>query len=112
MRRSPSMEDDMADTKQFQASRVIHAPAQRILALLAGPARHTEIDGSHMVQGSESLPITDADQKFVVNMFREDLGHYRTLNTVVAFDPPNRIGWAPTLDTSYSCPLVDRLAAI
>jgi hypothetical protein len=45
-------------------------------------------------------------------MFRDDLGHYRTVNTVVVFEPPTRIGWAPALDTSFPCALVDRLAAI
>lgn len=102
----------MADTKEFQVSRVIHASAEQIFACLAAPGRHTEIDGSEMLQGSDSPPITAAGQRFVVDMFRDDLGHYRTINTVVVFEPPNRIGWAPALDTSFPCPLVDRLAAI
>jgi hypothetical protein len=102
----------MTDAKQYQVSRFIHAPAEHIFALLADPARHTEIDGSDMLQGSASSPIAAADQSFVVNMFRDDLGHYRTVNTVVLFEPPTRIGWAPTLDTSFPCALVDRLAAI
>jgi hypothetical protein len=91
---------------------VINAAGEQIFALLAEPGRHAEIDGSDMLQGSESPPITAAGQEFVVDMFRDDLGHYRTVNTVVVFDPPTRIGWAPALDTSFPCPLVDRLAAI
>lgn len=102
----------MDDTKRFQVSRVIHAPTERIFARLADPARHAEIDGSGMLQGSDSLQITATGQRFVVNMFRDDLGHYRTVNTVVAFEPPTRIAWAPALDTSFACPLVDQLAAI
>jgi hypothetical protein len=102
----------MADTKQFQVSRMIHAPAEHIFALLADPARHSEIDGSATLQGSESSPITAAEQRFVVNMFRDDLGRYRTVNTVFVFEPPTRIGWAPRLDTSFPCALVDRLAGI
>ena len=102
----------MADIKQFQVSRLIHSPGEQIFALLSRPGRHSEIDGSDMLRGSDSPPITAAGQRFVVNMFRDDLGHYRTVNTVVVFEPPTRIGWAPALDTSFPCPLVDRLAAI
>jgi hypothetical protein len=102
----------MADNKQIQVSRVIHAPAGQIFALLADPGRHAEIDGSDTLRGSDSPPITAVGQQFVVDMFRDDLGNYRARSTVVAFEPPIRIGWAPALETSFPCPLVDRLAAI
>jgi uncharacterized protein YndB with AHSA1/START domain len=102
----------MADTKQMKASRVIHAPAERIFALLADPRRHAEMDGSGTVRGGDNPPITTAGQQFVMDMFRDDVGGYRSISTVVAFEPPTRIAWAPALDTSFPCSTVDRLAGI
>lgn len=98
----------MDDTQRFRVSRVIHAPADLIFARLADPARHTGIDGSGMLGGSDSPQVTETGQRFLVHMSRDDLGHDRTVNTVVAFEPPTRIGWAPALGTSFPCPLVDR----
>jgi hypothetical protein len=65
-----------------------------------------------MVKGAESGPITKAGQVFVMSMHRDDLGHYRTVNTVTEFEPGTSLGWAPALDRSYQCELVERFAGI
>ena len=49
---------------------------------------------------------------FIMNMHRDDLGHYRSKNTVTEFEPETSIAWAPGLDRSYPCKVVDMLANI
>ncbi|MGD9530393.1 SRPBCC family protein [Pseudonocardia sp.] len=90
----------MDTSRKIQVSKVIGAPAEDIFAVLADPNRHTEVDGNGMVQGPEgdSPPLGGIGQVFVMRMHRPELGDYRMVNSVTAFVPGARIGWAPTLD--------------
>ena len=97
----------MNDDKTMQVTRTIQAPADRVFAVLADPTQHTVIDGSGLLRGSESDAISGIGQVFVVDMYRDDLGAYRVLNTVTAFEPDRRIGWAPNLDPD--CALAEQL---
>lgn len=103
-------EENIVDTgKKLQASKVINAPADDIFALLADPNRHTELDGAGMLRGieGESPPISIVGQVFTMNMNQPDLGDYRMVNSVTAFVPGSRIGWAPRVDPS--CELAEKL---
>jgi hypothetical protein len=100
----------MSDGKQLKVTRTVRAPADQIFALLTDPKQHVVIDGSGTLQGSDSGLITEIGQIFAVNMYREDLGPYRTLNTVTALEPGRRIGWAPDLDPE--CELAPRILGV
>jgi hypothetical protein len=65
-----------------------------------------------MLQGTDSDPITKVGQVFIMKMYREDLGDYRTVNTVTELEPGARLTWVPSLDRSYPCRLVEMLANI
>jgi uncharacterized protein (TIGR03086 family) len=100
----------MSDVKQIEVSRVVHAPAERVFAILADPGRHRAIDGAGMLQGTDSGPITEAGQVFAMYMHHDDLGDYRVFNTVTEFEPGRVVGWAPRLDPD--CDLAEKLAGI
>ncbi|MFC5951788.1 SRPBCC family protein [Pseudonocardia lutea] len=102
----------MGDAKQMEVSRVVHAPAERVFAVLADPRRHGAIDGSGTLRSTESGPVTAAGQVFTMHMHHDDLGDYRSLNTVTEFEPGVVVGWAPRLDTDFECELVGKLAGI
>lgn len=103
----------MSDTKALEVEQFVTAPVGRVFAFLADPRQHAVIDGSGTVKGdAESGPITQVGQAFVMKMHRDDLGHYRTVNTVTEFEPGAGIGWAPTLDLSFPCQLVEMVAGI
>jgi hypothetical protein len=91
-------------SKKLQASRVINAPAENIFALLADPNRHSEFDDTDTMRGPEEdvMPIAEVGQTFTMNKHQPDIGDYRTVNKVVAFMSPSRIGWGPILDPSSS----------
>jgi uncharacterized protein YndB with AHSA1/START domain len=78
-------------------SRRIEAPADEIFALLADPARHTELDGSGMLRGAEgAMPITAVGDRFLMQMYFDPLGgDYKMDNHVVEFEPNRRIAWTP-----------------
>jgi uncharacterized protein YndB with AHSA1/START domain len=76
-------------------SRTIAAPAATIFAVLADPARQQDMDGSGMLRGTASPPITRVGEVFVMNMHYEPLGDYEMNNHVVAFEPGRRIAWQP-----------------
>jgi hypothetical protein len=74
-------------------SKVIAAPAQRLLDIVADPAMHPVIDGSGSVQASRSggPKRLELGSKFGMDM---KLGApYKITNTVVEFDEPNVIAW-------------------
>lgn len=100
----------MADEKQIEVSRVVKASADRVFGLLSDPQQHRAIDGSGMLQGTSSGPVTGVGPAFTMEMYREDLGPWRTFNTVTEFDPGTAIGWAPALDPD--CPLAPKLAGV
>ncbi|MEU7814775.1 SRPBCC family protein [Pseudonocardia sp. NPDC049154] len=99
----------MSDVTQMEARRVVHAPAGRVFAVLADPGRHPAIDGSGMLRGTDSGPITAAGQVFAMNMHHDDLGDYRVFNTVTEFEPEAVVGWAPRLDPD--CELAEKQLA-
>jgi hypothetical protein len=102
----------MDNAKTVEVGQVVAAPIGRVFAVIADPRQHAGIDGSGMLQGTDSGPITKVGQVFVMKMYREDLGDYRTVNTVTEFEPGVRLTWAPSLDLSYPCRLVEMLANI
>lgn len=97
----------MANEKQLEVSRVVHAPAAEVFALLADPGRHRAIDGSGFLQGTESGPVTATGDVFSMEMYRDDLGSWRTVNTVIEYEPGAAIGWSPNLDPD--CPLASQI---
>ncbi|WP_300015396.1 SRPBCC domain-containing protein [Pseudonocardia sp.] len=99
----------MDTTKKLQATKVIDAPARDIFALLSDPSRHSELDGAGMVRGvaSDGPPISGIGQVFTMEMHADDLGDYRMVNSVTAFVPGARVGWAPKVDPT--CELADKL---
>ncbi|GAA2884640.1 SRPBCC family protein [Pseudonocardia halophobica] len=101
----------MSDVTQMEARRVVHAPAARVFAVLADPGRHSAIDGSGMLRGTESGPITATGQVFAMNMHIDGLGDYRSLNTVTEFEPDAVVGWAPRLDPDCG-EVAEKLAGI
>jgi len=97
---------------RYEVALTVRAPVDQVFQVLTTPGRHVEIDASGMIKGTDSPRISETGQTFIMDMYRDDLGHYRTLNTVTEFEPNARIGWAPQLDTSFACPLVERLASV
>ncbi len=80
------------------ASRVIHASAEAIFAVLADPATHAAIDGTGWVgEPVDSKPLTEAGQIFRVSMYHPGHpdGNYQMANRIHAFDPPSTISWQP-----------------
>ena len=88
------MGDDLQLT--VSACRRIAAPADVIFDVLASPGRHREMDGSGMLRGSESPPVTGVGDVFVMRMFFQPLGgDYQMVNHVVEFEAGRRIAWEP-----------------
>jgi hypothetical protein len=84
------------DCKPVEVSRRINAPADRIFAILADPARHTELDGSGMLRGLVSgSAISGVGDVFLMQMYFEPLGDYVMINRVVQYERERRIGWEP-----------------
>ncbi|GAA3224953.1 SRPBCC family protein [Pseudonocardia petroleophila] len=99
----------MDTDKKLQASKVIAAPADTIFALLSDPNQHSALDGAGSIQGVEGStpPISGIGQVFTMNMQADDLGEYRMVNSVTAFVPGARVGWAPKVDPT--CELAEKL---
>lgn len=72
--------------------RIIDADPSKIFALLADAGKHSSIDGSGTVQGSQrsSQPLS-LGQKFGMSM-KQGLP-YKTSNTVIEFEPDRKIAW-------------------
>jgi hypothetical protein len=85
----------MTESKRFEASRRIEAPAAVIFAVLANPQRHMDFDGSDMLRGAVlDRPISHVGDTFTMKMHR--LGDdYLMLNHVVEFERDRRIFWEP-----------------
>ena len=99
----------MDTDRKLQASKVVDASSGEVWALVSDPSRHAELDGAGMVRGveGEAQPIGGIGQVFAMNMHAEDLGDYRMINSVTAYVPGARVGWAPRLDPT--CELAERL---
>ena len=79
-------------------SRDIAAPADRVFALLATPARHPDLDGSGMVRGTDADQVLSAvGDVFAMRMCNDFLGDYVIENRVVELEPGRRIAWEPVL---------------
>lgn len=80
------------DSNSISSERVIDASPEEIFALLADAGKHRALDGSGTVQGTsgESDPLT-LGSTFGMSM---KMGiAYKTVNTVIEFEPAKRIAW-------------------
>jgi hypothetical protein len=83
---------------RVSATRVIHAAAEAVFAVLANPAKHVAIDGTGWVcEPVDTAPLTAAGQIFRMSMYHPNHpdGHYRMHNRVELFDSPTTISWKP-----------------
>ena len=83
----------MRPLETAESTRIVPASAADIFELLATPARHSEIDGSGTVQGTQrGTPARLVlGTKFGMNM---RIGApYKILNEVVEFEEDRRIAW-------------------
>ena len=89
----------MGEDRKLQVSGTVEAPPEAVFALLADPARHTELDGAGMLRGVDGAPgpITGVGDSFVMNMNQDGIGDYQMRNEVVEFEPGRRIAWAPSI---------------
>lgn len=89
----------MTDERSIRVSREVAAPPEQVFALLADPARHTELDGAGMLRGLESgpSPVTGVGDAFVLRMEQDGVGEYRMRSEVVDLEPGRRIVWAPAV---------------
>ena len=74
-------------------SRIIHASPEEIFDVLADPARHSEIDGSNMVQNARG----ESKRLAMGSTFGMDMKlgpvPYRISNTVTEFEENRLIAW-------------------
>jgi hypothetical protein len=79
-----------------RVSRRIDARPHVIFGVLADPSRHSEFDGSGMLQGSDSQAVLNKiGDTFLMKMCLSDLGEYVMVNVVVDFELNRRIAWEP-----------------
>lgn len=80
-------------------TRRVDAPAERVFAVLADPARHAAIDGTGWVREplEPGSRITEVGQIFGVGMYHPNHpdGDYRMHNLVEVFEEPRTIAWEP-----------------
>jgi hypothetical protein len=85
-------------SEPVSVTRRIEAPAARVFAILADPARHPEIDGSGMVREATGAgPVRAVGDTFGMRMHNDEMGDYEMLNYVVEYEQDRRIGWEPVL---------------
>ncbi|WP_106348416.1 SRPBCC family protein [Antricoccus suffuscus] len=84
-------------TESISARRTVNAPADRIFAILADPARHQDIEPTDWVRDAvDSQPLTAVGDVFAMNMFHVGQGgDYRMHNKVTVFDRDSAIAWEP-----------------
>src|SRR6476659_702595 len=89
----------MSDDR-VSATRRIAASASDIFGIVTDPAKHVEIDGSHMlVAAQDARPLRAVGDSFVVNMDRDalgdlPLGKYTVRNVVTRMDPDRVLEWS------------------
>lgn len=79
--------------QQVSRSIVVHAPAERVFALLTDPRRHADIDGSATVRGHLRGPerlVAGSEFGMDMKMFGVP---YRMTNRVVEYEQDRRIAW-------------------
>jgi hypothetical protein len=89
----------MSDDR-VSATRRIAASASDIYGIVTDPAKHVEIDGSHMlVAAQDAQPLRTVGDSFVINMDREalgdiPLGKYTVRNVVTRISPDSLLEWS------------------
>lgn len=82
--------------QQIEVSRLVHAAAADVFAVLRDPRRHPDLDGSGTLRAApDALPITDVGDVFVMHLHAPDLGTYRSRSTVIDYEPDRTIAWSP-----------------
>jgi uncharacterized protein YndB with AHSA1/START domain len=82
----------MSDRRKVSASTTVHAPVERIFALLTDPAKHPLIDGSGTVQAS----IGSGKTLVLGSTFGMDMRMglpYKIKNRVVEYEKDRLIAW-------------------
>jgi Polyketide cyclase / dehydrase and lipid transport len=84
--------------ERIEIERTIHAPPEKIFAVLCDPAGHVTIDSSGMLMSATGTPVQAVGDSFVVHMDREALndypmGLYDVTVTITAFEPDREIAW-------------------
>lgn len=88
-------------TNVVEVTRRIPAPAPRLFAMLADPARHPELDGSGMLRRAlDPQPVRGVGDVFVMAMHNDEMGEYEMTNHVVEYELDRRIVWAPVLSAA------------
>ncbi|MGR8007378.1 SRPBCC family protein [Streptomyces hypolithicus] len=79
--------------RSVSVSEVVRAAPQEVFALLASPARHTELDGSGMLRGRPQGPrVLGPGDDFSMGM-RQGRLSYRSVNVVVEYEKDRLIAW-------------------
>ena len=88
------------DGNTVSVERVIKAPPNRIFALLADAGKHASFDGSESVDRAtqKSVPLTMGSKFGMAMRGRKETLFipYRTTNTVIEYEPDQRIAWQST----------------
>lgn len=92
--------------KKISVSRTIDASAKDIFDLLTLPQRHSEFDGSGMVQADErSQRLQQVGDVFVMNMHAEAMGgDYKMYNHVSGYSENQLIAWQPAEEERKDSP--------
>ena len=88
------------DGNTVSVERVIKAPPNRIFALLADAGKHASFDGSESVDRATQklVPLTMGSKFGMAMRGRKETLFipYRTTNTVIEYEPDQRIAWQTT----------------
>jgi uncharacterized protein YndB with AHSA1/START domain len=88
------------DGNTVSVERVINAPPNRIFALLADAGNHASFDGSESVDRAtqKSVPLTMGSKFGMAMRGRKETLFipYRAANTVIEYEPDQRIAWQTT----------------
>lgn len=83
---------------QITVTKTVDASPQDLFAVLATPARHTEIDGAAMLRGLNGPgEVSGVGDQFVMKMNNDAVGDYEMKNTITTFEQDKAIGWAPQI---------------
>jgi hypothetical protein len=86
------------ETERVTAAATIQAAPKAVLAVLADPSAHADIDGTSWVRGSlDSDRVTAVGQVFRMAMYHENHPdkHYEMANLVEVFDEPRAVRGSP-----------------
>ncbi|MEU6853328.1 polyketide cyclase [Actinacidiphila alni] len=87
---------DTVEQETISATLTVHAPAEKVFAVLADPGTHAAIDGTGWVRRPvDPAPLTGQGQVFRMAMHNPGHpdGDYETANKVHVLAPPLAIGW-------------------